>query len=383
MADFYLSDVCDQIVDCEHKSAPIDLTGECFAVGTPAMRGNIINFDEARRISRETYDLWTKRLCPQEGDLLLAREAPVGPVVRIPRGVRVAPGQRTVLLRPARDRADSRFLYYLLTSPKNLALLQVKAAGSTVPHLNVADVRTFPLTGFPALDKQRAIAEVLGALDDKIAANTKMIAIGEGLIDAHFERSIAGDSETATLATVAEFHNRLRVPLSSRERESRPGPIPYYGASGVFGWVDEALFDDRLVLVGEDGSVITEQRRPVTQYIWGPAWVNNHAHVLSGRGVSTEVLYVAIRRADVSTLVTGAVQPKISMGNLKRLEIRLPVADARQDLERSAAAWFATRRNLYAENATLAATRDALLPALMSGTLRVRDAIDLVEETAS
>src|SRR4051794_16594609 len=79
-----LADVCSNIVDCAHKTAPIDPDGKYFAVGTPAMRGNRIDYREARPISEATFDAWTTRLRPQEGDLLLAREAPVGPVVQIP-----------------------------------------------------------------------------------------------------------------------------------------------------------------------------------------------------------------------------------------------------------------------------------------------------------
>jgi type I restriction enzyme S subunit len=165
-----LGAVCLRIVDCEHKTAPIDEGGRFFAVGTPAMKHNRIDYDEARRISKTTFEAWTCRISPQVGDLLLAREAPVGPVVKIPLEENVAPGQRTVLLRPDPGVVDSAFLFYLLTSPRQQELLQVKAAGSIVSHLNVADIRTFPVE-LPGLTEQRAIAEVLGALDDKIAAN--------------------------------------------------------------------------------------------------------------------------------------------------------------------------------------------------------------------
>ncbi|WP_292701459.1 hypothetical protein, partial [Microbacterium sp. 69-10] len=125
-----LDEACTHVVDCEHKTAPIDESGEYFAVGTPAMRDHRIDFSEARRISRETFNTWTRRLRPQPGDLLLAREAPVGPVVRLPDSAHVAPGQRTVILRPDLAVTSSRFLYYLLRSPKMQAELLVKAEGS-------------------------------------------------------------------------------------------------------------------------------------------------------------------------------------------------------------------------------------------------------------
>lgn len=174
-----LADACIAIVDCEHKTAPIDPRGQYFAVGTPAMRGNRIDYGEARRVSEETFKAWTRRLAPRPGDLLFAREAPVGPVVRIPETLNVAPGQRTVLLRPDPFSVESDYLFYLLTSPEQQVRLLQKAEGSTVPHLNVADVRSFELPKLPPLNTQKEIAAALRALDDKIESNGS----AEGSVD--------------------------------------------------------------------------------------------------------------------------------------------------------------------------------------------------------
>lgn len=169
-----LDDLCLNIVDCLHKTAPINELGNYFAVGTPAMRGNSIDYSLARRIDDITFDEWTKRLRPRYGDLLLAREAPVGPVVRIPIEENVAPGQRTVLLRPDTAKVISDYLYYLLIAPEQQERLNQPVGGSTVAHLNVADVRSFRLPDVPPLMEQRRIAEVLGALDDKIESNLRV-----------------------------------------------------------------------------------------------------------------------------------------------------------------------------------------------------------------
>lgn len=163
-----------QIVDCEHKTAPITPGGRFFAVGTPAMRGNFIDYSQARPISAETFQDWTKRLRPKVGDILFAREAPVGPVVQIPPAENIAPGQRTVLIRPG-ARIDGRYLFYLLASRQIQDHIKAIAAGSTVPHLNVSDIRRLCLGSLPRLITQYSIGEVLGSLDDKIAANSNAI----------------------------------------------------------------------------------------------------------------------------------------------------------------------------------------------------------------
>lgn len=273
----------------------------------------------------------------------------------------------------AKDGIHPYFLAYSIRARTPLILGMVDEAGHGTGRLNSDQLYAVEI-GVPPFSEQRAIAEVLGALDDKIAANDKLV----GMIDAHlaleYTAAVGCEARIKPLHMVAEFHNRRRVPLSARDRERRYGDVPYYGASGVFGAVDQALFDEHLVLVGEDGSVMNADGTPVVQYVWGPAWVNNHAHVLTGIGISTELLHLAISRAQVATLVTGAVQPKINMGNLKRLNLELPAEPRITRLELIVSAEMATKRAALTQNLTLAATRDALLPQLMSGKLRVKDA---------
>ena len=275
---------------------------------------------------------------------------------------------------------DSRFIGYVLNSRAWKHYVDSVAHGkSAQPNMSASIMADFEFD-CPPLSKQRAIAEVLGALDDKIAANNACIRLIDEHLAAEYERSLQQEKIVEELGVIAEFHNKRRIPLSAKQRDERPGAVPYYGASGVFGYVDEALFDEPLVLVGEDGSVINADGTPVTQYIWGPSWVNNHAHALKGKVVSTELLYYAIRRSQVSTLVTGAVQPKINMGNLKRLQLSLPALESRTSMETIVAAEVAAKRAFTTEKRTLTATRDALLPQLMSGKMRVRDAEAVVED---
>lgn len=252
-------------------------------------------------------------------------------------------------------------------------------SGSVQPMLNRNNVAEVPVL-VPPLAEQRAIVEVLGALDDKIAANHRLCTVGMERLRTTFAASTAPGTRSVAVADMAEFLNSRRVPLSARERDERVGDVPYYGATGVFGYVDEPLFDEPLVLVGEDGSVITEAGHPVLQYVWGPAWVNNHAHVLRGRGISTELLYLALGASDVAPVVTGAVQPKLSMRSLKSVVLRLPGAPQLAEVEADAEAWFSVHRAKSIETSRLAATRDALLPALMSGRLHVRDAEKVVSD---
>lgn len=251
------------------------------------------------------------------------------------------------------------------------------ASGSAVPSTTREDFYSLPVE-VPSSGEQRAIAELLGALDTKLAANASLVRAADELAHVIIDEALQSGFSERSLGDVAEFRNRLRVPLSARQRRDRPGSVPYYGAAGRMGWVDEALFDEDLILVGEDGSVMRPNGLPVVQHVWGPSWVNNHAHVLVGRRIENALLRRLVERSSVAHLVTGAVQPKISMGNLKSLVIAVPTNAT--DVTARLTGLDALRKSVTAESGAVTRTRDALLPLLMSGKLRIKDAERTVEE---
>ena len=158
-----------------------------------------------------------------------------------------------------------------------------------------------------------------------------------------------------------------RKPLSNRERENRKGDIPYYGATSIIGYVDDYIFDDKYVLMGEDGSVINSDNTPVLQYIWRKCWVNNHAHILQGKEISTEHLLECLRSTDVSPIITGAVQLKINQANMNTLKYAIPTKEINDIFEKVLEKIYDNYRNNTEENERLEQLRDTLLPKLMNG----------------
>lgn len=192
---------------------------------------------------------------------------------------------------------------------------------------------------------------------------------------ARFESALEGGSKTVRFGDTVALEDSKRIPLNSRDREARKGPYPYYGATSVMDYVDDYLFNGVRVLLGEDGTVIDSEGRPILQYVWGKYWVNNHAHILASSGeYSLEAIYVALRRTVINHIVTGAVQMKISQRNLKSLELEMPSVKSLDYLQNL----FAFYRSTQDESAKLAFLRDALLPKLMSGEIDVSK-IDLMQ----
>ncbi|WP_138997017.1 restriction endonuclease subunit S [Rhodococcus zopfii] len=381
-----LDDVCMKIVDCEHKTAPIDESGEYFAVGTPAMRDGIIDFSQARRVSRATYEQWTRRLTPASGDLLLAREAPVGPIVRIPPEGNVAPGQRTVLLRPDPARVDSTFLYYLLGSPMQQRRLQERAAGSTVAHLNVTDVREFELPALPDLDGQRAIADVLGTLDDKIAANRKVAETANELA-----ALMLRECEHAPLIDLVEHRRSSQMPSTSGAARVAHFSLPAFDECESPEIVDPMEIKSSKFRV-EAPSVLISKLNPRFPRIWEiptvpdiPAYSSTEFLVLEPKYGSTSTLWAALRQPAVTrqleSMVAGTSGSHQRVKPADLLGVNVPDVRSIDDRTRSAIEGLSgVIHSARRESQNMTTLRDALLPRLMSGELRVRDAEKSLEQ---
>ena len=160
-----LSEVSSLIVDSEHKTAPKDPDGLHPLIRTTDLGKARADFRGAQRVSAAIHARWTARAIPSEGDLILAREAPVGGICRVPAEVSPVLGQRTVLVRPDPAAVDSGFLSYRLAAPDLQARLCEMSTGSTVPHLNMSDIRALTISDVPSLNTQRRIAMVLSAFD--------------------------------------------------------------------------------------------------------------------------------------------------------------------------------------------------------------------------
>ena len=111
-----------------------------------------------------------------------------------------------------------------------------------------------------------------------------------------------------------------------KESDRRPGPYPYYGASGIVDHVDDYLFDGEYLLVAEDGENLRTRQTPIAFLARGKFWVNNHAHIITANDrADTRFLMYALRHVDINAYLTGAVMPKLTQGNLKRIEISHPL----------------------------------------------------------
>ena len=161
-----LEELCEAIVDCEHKTAPTQAEG-IPSIRTPNIGKGELLLDGVYRVSEETYKEWTRRAEPSSGDLIMAREAPAGNVAVIPEGTKVCLGQRTVLLKPKREVFEPSYLAHLLLQKNSQERLLAHSRGATVQHINVKDIRNFKVASLPQLEEQRSVLAQLQRLGAK------------------------------------------------------------------------------------------------------------------------------------------------------------------------------------------------------------------------
>lgn len=187
----------------------------------------------------------------------------------------------------------------------------------------------------PSIEEQRRIVARYQAIQNRIANNKQTIAKLEEAAQALYRKMFVDDVDVenlpegwrmGTLGEVAEILDYKRRPLSSEERTEMKGEYPYYGAMSVVDYIDSFLFDGIYLLFSEDGAnVVDENGFPALQYVYGKFWLNNHAHILQGKNeLSTEYLYLSLKKKNVADLVTGAAQPKINQENMCGIEVLVP-----------------------------------------------------------
>lgn len=279
-----------------------------------------------------------------------------------------------VLVFQPSQRCSADYLYWLLCDDAFFDYVMATSKGTKMPRGDKSAIMSYaiPSNGEMA---QRNIASILAPIQAKIEMNAKLNGYLLELAMARFESALETESKAIRFGDVVALEDSKRIPLNSRDREARKGPYPYYGATSVMDHVDDYLFDGVRVLLGEDGTVVDSEGKPILQYVWGKYWVNNHAHILAPSGeYSLEAIYIALSRTTINHIVTGAVQMKISQRNLKSLELEMPSPESLgylQDL-------FAVYRSNQDESAKLASLRDVLLPKLMSGEIDVSK-VDLTQ----
>lgn len=405
-----ISELCTKIIDCVNKTAPVVEGPTPYRmIRTTNVKRGLLDLTSVRYVEKETYDKWTRRGAPRAGDIVLTREAPLGEVALVHDDAGIFLGQRLMMYRVDQEQADSSFLMNAMRAPDVQAQIKAFGSGSTVEHMRVPDCGHL-LVACPDVVQQRRIGAIFRTLDELIAVNERRIELLKGqarsLYREWFARqrlpgheaarwSSPGDgpppSEWRLLPLFQLADVTFGFPFKSSGFDAS-GPYPVIrirdvprGATSTFTVEESAeryAVRDGDVLIGMDGEF------HMAQWTGGPAWLNQRvARLRPRRGVSARLLMLAMSAPlrHLNDSIVGTTVAHLGKRHLEEIRFLLPSDDALAEATASFDALAEQELVLVKQSRQLAATRDLLLPRLVTGRLDISDVElgDLLDEEAA
>ena len=418
-----LDEVSEGVFDCPHSTPKLTVAGP-FVVRTQDIITGVFRTDQAGRVSEETYADRIARVTPSYGDLLYSREGTYfGIAAEVPPKTRVCLGQRMVLIRANRHRLDFSFLRHWLNSPIMAAHIHGYRDGSVAERLNLPTIRALPVL-IPPLAEQKAIAAVLGVLDEKIELNRRMNATLEAmaralfqswfvdfdpvrakmdgrepvglcpgiaaLFPAHLEDSPLGHIpkgwEVRTIESLCDVITSGGTPARMHKSYWEPGTIPWFKTGELF---DGPLIDaeERISKEGLANSSCKLWPAGTILFALYASPTVGRFGVLTKAGTANQAAAALISkptygvpflmgilheaRTELQRVAVGAAQQNINQGVLKSHAVIAPPPALAKAYSDKVAPLFEQRTKLAMQSRTLATLRDTLLPKLLSGELSV------------
>jgi hypothetical protein len=349
------------LIDCDHRTPPAADSGYPY-VAIPQLKEGRLALADARRISPEHFADWTRKAKPQHHDVILSRRCNPGETAFVPAGLECALGQNLVLLRSDGTKVFPPFLRWLLNGPDWWEQVGTFInVGAIFNSLKCADIPNFRMP-LPPFDEQKAIAAVLGALDDKIELNRRMNATLEAMARALFQSWFVDfDPVRAKLdgrkptgldeATAALFPDLFQ--------DSALGEIPH-------GWrLGMRPYFHKVGLAFYDGITRT------TTFVLRPR-KDCFRHFALLHFFSDDVV------AHSTTASVGTTIPYVRWDSMESYRIPIPPDSLLEEFEKAVSPLVQRIAVQGEESRTLANLRDSLLPKLLSGELSLENPSELI-----
>lgn len=361
-----------------------------IASGIPVIRGT--NLNGGREISGDfvfvsmakfTNELARNAAVP--GDLIFTQRGTLGQVALVPDGPHpeyvVSQSQMRLRVDPAA--ASSKYLYYACSSQVFARQVRDNAIATGVPHINLGILSRLEVP-LPSIQEQRGIAEVLGALDDKIAANNNLSATGDEYLASLAEHMLASCESAVRLGQIADINAITVKPTVGKQLryvDIASIGVGHYDYPKLTDWADAPGRARRRIRRGDTiwSTVRPNRRSHALNLTDDPALVGSTGlAVISPREVGFAYLYQLTKRsgftAYLESAAEGSAYPAVRADRFADASVPMAEPREREAFEAVAAPIREHIHSLAVENRHLATLRDALLPTLMSGELRVKDA---------
>ncbi|WP_372863494.1 restriction endonuclease subunit S [Psychrobacter sp.] len=374
---------------CE-PSAPITYgvlkPGDYFADGIPLLQIKDLLSDLSEpqylhHISPELDEQY-RRSRIKTNDILISLVGTVGRIGIVPKQLNNANIHRNL----GRIRTKSfEFLVHYLHSDIAKNRFGISSSGSSQSALNLTVLRSLkvPVPPFP---EQQKIAKILSTWDKAISTTERLIDNStqqkkalmqqlltgkKRLLDDKGER-FEGEWETAPLKDCVTFLNGMRKPIKQEDRADIQGQYPYFGATGIIDYVNDYIFDDELILLGEDGENILSRVVPHVFMVSGKIWVNNHAHVMkANKDKNSEFLCIYLESLDYRKFNSGSAQPKINKAVCEKIPVHFPSSNEQNKIATVLTNADKEIELLEQQLADLQQEKKALMQVLLTGKKRV------------
>ena len=313
-----------------------------------------------------TIDTWCTQptKIADKGDLLFSVRAPVGELNYAPERMCIGRGLASLKSR------NNKFLYYLLEA--NKSRLISSQTGSVFGSVNATILQNFKLLIPQDTDEQDRIADILGAIDEKIELNRKMNETLEQMGQALFKKYFITNPEADQwledyINTQVNIKYGKNLPTSKLKTDG----YPVYGGNGRIGYFDEYIYENQMVLVACRGAASGDVNLSEPK-----SFVTNNSLVLEITKESNftyEYLrfYSLSRKNGYREFVTGSAQPQITIDSLAKCKIALPSENLIKEFSKVGHLIVSKIRFNEEETQNLIVLRDSLLPRLISGKIKV------------
>lgn len=359
-----LCDICELIVDCPHSTAPDEGIGYPL-IRTPNIGKGRLILEGVHRVCKAVYDERNKRAIPQENDLILAREAPIGNVAIVKKEQKVCLGQRTVLIRPNPNVVDPAYLVYYLLSPDVQHSFLGASSGTTVSHLNLSNIRNLEVS-VPPISVQKRISRYLSSIDDLIDTNSQVNYNLLQLCLLQYSNLSSQNTPNGYIGDIIVESPKSKIKVGDAKGVS--GAYPFFTSGQAILEYETDLVDGRNIYLNTGGNA------DVKYYI-GPASYSTDTWCIHGVNELTDYLYLALldmKDEIEQTCFDGSTLKHLQKQKLRDKPVYIPSEDDIHILATIKANLDLISHN-QRENKKLANLRDALLPKLISGALDVSD----------
>ncbi|MGI8711357.1 MAG: restriction endonuclease subunit S [Acidimicrobiales bacterium] len=304
-----------------------DYTFRYVDIGSVSGDGHVLLPDEP--ISFETAPSRARRLASPGATIVSTVRTYLRAIARVPDSSEpLVFSTGFAVLEPGAE-MHSGYLYYACRANTFIDEVVARSTGVSYPAINPADIGDITIE-VPPIDDQRRIADFL---DDQVARLDRAIELRQRQMALVRKSASSGSRHLidhlqcnrVPLRYLVQCLDGRRIPLNATERADRKGEVPYWGAGSIVDYIDQPLFDETLVLLGEDGAPFFDEMREVAFLVTQPVWVNNHIHVLRAiNGVSPAFLVHALNSVDYAAYITGATRDKLTQEDMRGIHVPVP-----------------------------------------------------------